>query len=37
MSKCADCKSDIDWDSGGFIWQGLSFCELHDPQEVANA
>ena len=36
MSKCMECKSNIDWDSGGVIWEGLTFCELHDPTEVVS-
>lgn len=33
MSKCADCGSVIDWDGdGGFLWDGLSFCDAHDPE-----
>lgn len=31
-SKCSECKEVIDWDEGGFIWEGLAFCELHDPE-----
>lgn len=32
MSKCADCSGVINWDEGGFIWEGLAFCEFHDPK-----
>jgi hypothetical protein len=33
---CADCKQEFDFDEGGFLWQGLMFCELHDPEEEAD-
>lgn len=33
MSKCADCKDEIGWDHGGFIWDELVFCEFCDPHE----
>jgi hypothetical protein len=31
-SKCQDCHTPIDWDEGGFIWDGLAFCGFHDPE-----
>jgi hypothetical protein len=31
--KCQDCQALIDFDEGGFMWDGLAFCELHDPEE----
>jgi hypothetical protein len=30
---CADCKQEFDLDEGGFLWQGLVFCEDCDPEE----
>ena len=30
---CADCKQEFDLDEGGFLWQGLMFCEDCDPEE----
>lgn len=34
MSKCTDCNAQIDWDSdGGFIWEGMAFCDQHNPED----
>jgi hypothetical protein len=33
MSVCLECKGAIDWDEGGFLWEGDTFCGAHDPQE----
>jgi hypothetical protein len=33
MNTCANCKSEFDLNEGGFIWDGLVFCELCDPEE----
>jgi hypothetical protein len=34
VSVCLECKAVIDWDEGGFIWEGDTFCEEHDPQNT---
>lgn len=31
MNTCQDCQVDFDLDDGGFIWDGLVFCEDCDP------
>ena len=31
MSICADCNEEFNFNEGGFLWQGLAFCEDHDP------
>ena len=31
-SKCSECGEVINWDAGGFVWEGLAFCEFHDPE-----
>jgi hypothetical protein len=34
MSKCQDCSKEIDWEGdGGFLWEGLVFCEQHNPED----
>ncbi len=35
MSICEDCKREFDLDDGGFLWQGLVFCENCDPEECS--
>jgi hypothetical protein len=37
VSVCLECKSVINWDDGGFLWEGDTFCEAHDPQEEVKA
>lgn len=32
MSICADCNNKFSLDDGGFLWQGLVFCENCDPE-----
>jgi hypothetical protein len=34
MNKCLDCGDTFDLSEGGFIWDGDTFCELCDPEEV---
>jgi hypothetical protein len=33
MSVCKDCDKKFDLDEGGFLWNGLVFCEDCDPEE----
>jgi hypothetical protein len=33
ISNCQECGGAIDWDGdGGFLWEGLTFCDQHDPE-----
>lgn len=31
MNTCEDCKQEFNLDDGGFLWDGLVFCEDCDP------
>jgi len=36
MSKCTDCGKTIDWDGdGGSLWEGMAFCDQHNPEDEA--
>lgn len=32
MSKCKNCNDVFDLNEGGFVWDGLAFCEMCDPE-----
>jgi hypothetical protein len=32
LSKCSECQAVFNLEDGGFLWEGLAFCELHDPK-----
>jgi hypothetical protein len=33
MNTCQNCQTKFSLEDGGFIWDGLVFCELCDPEE----
>jgi hypothetical protein len=33
VSICAECNGEFDLEDGGFVWHGVAFCELCDPEE----
>jgi hypothetical protein len=32
MNTCQNCLENFSLEIGGFIWDGLSFCEFCDPE-----
>jgi hypothetical protein len=34
MNTCRNCENKFSLEDGGFVWDGLVFCELCDPKET---